>query len=138
MRSLIAIYRDERVLPPPPAGFHERSYQKLEKEPKRSRRAFLSWTLAAAAAVPFALATYSARNSLPRGHEGQIPSSSPDAGEGPGTVAISEDPNDKTYHVPDCSHLTGKAKFLSVKEAIREGYTPCDYCIAKAKPKKTG
>jgi len=138
MRSLIAIYRDERVLPPPPAGFHERLYQKLEKEPKRSRRAFLSWTLAAAAAVPFALATYSARNSLPRGHEGQIPSSSPDAGEGPDTVAISEDPNDKTYHVPGCTHLTGKAKFLSVKEAIREGYTPCDYCIAKAKPKKTG
>src|SRR5215472_1427505 len=135
MRNLIAIYGYERVLAPPD-GFHERLYQKLEKETKSSRRTFLAWTLAAAAAVPFALAAFSARNALLRGHYGQTVPSSPDASEGPDTVAISEDPNDKTYHVPGCSHLTGKAKFLAVMEAIREGYTPCDYCIAKAKPKK--
>src|SRR5215467_14737293 len=51
MRNLIAIYRDERVLAPPD-GFHERLYQKLEKETKvakSSRRTFLAWTFAAAA-----------------------------------------------------------------------------------------
>jgi hypothetical protein len=54
------------------------------------------------------------------------------------TVAISEDHDDKVYHVAGCSHLVGKSKFLSVKEGIREGYRPCAYCIAKAAPKKNG
>src|SRR5215472_9281279 len=49
MRNLIAIYGYERVLAPPD-GFHERLYQKLEKETKSSRRTFLAWTLVAAAA----------------------------------------------------------------------------------------
>src|SRR5215468_864510 len=76
MRNLIAIYGYERVLAPPD-GFHERLYQKLEKETKSSRRTFLAWTLVAAAAVPFALAAFSARNALLRGHDGQtVPSSS--------------------------------------------------------------
>jgi hypothetical protein len=140
MLNVIAICRDERVLAPPD-GFHERLYQRLEKETKEaksSRRTFLAWTFAAAAAVPLAFAAFSAGKLVLRGHDAQTPASAPDMGEGPGTVAISEDHNDKIYHVPGCPHLIGKPKLLAVKEAIREGYTPDAYCIAKAKPKKTG
>ena len=137
MLNVIAIYRDERVLAPP-AGFHERLYQRLEKgtkEAKSSRRTFLAWTFTAAAAVPLAFAAFSAGKFVLRGHDAQPPASAPDTGEGPDTVAISEDHDDKIYHVPGCPHLIGKAKFLAVKEAIREGYTADVYCIAK--PKKT-
>jgi len=131
MRNVIALYRDERVLAAPD-GFHERLYQKLERETKSSRRAFLAWTLTAAAAVPLAFAVFSARRFVLPGHGAQSPASEP-------VIAISEDHADKVYHVASgCSHLVGKAKFLSVKEAIREGYTPCVYCIGKARPKKNG
>ena len=136
-RNVIAIYRDERFLAPPD-GFHERLRQKLEKEMKKSRRKFLAWSLAAAAAVPLAFAAFSVRRLVLPGHEGRSPATEPDKGELPDTVAISQDHDDKVYHVAGCSHLIGKTKFLAVKEAIREGYTPCAYCIAKAKPKKTG
>jgi predicted anti-sigma-YlaC factor YlaD len=137
MRNVIAIYRDERVLAPPD-GFHERLQQKLEKETIKSRRKFLAWSLAAAAAVPLAFAALSARKFALPGHEVRSPATEPDGGELPDTVAISRDHDDKVYHVAGCSHLIGKAKFLTVKEAIREGYKPCAYCIAKAKPKRTG
>jgi predicted anti-sigma-YlaC factor YlaD len=137
MRNVIAIYRDERVLAPPD-GFHDRLQQKLEKETRKSRRRFLAWSLAAAAAVPLAFAALSARKFVLPGHEVRSPATEPDGGELPDTVAISQDHDDKVYHVAGCSHLIGKVKFLTVKEAIREGYKPCAYCIAKAKPKKTG
>jgi len=137
MRNVIALYRDERVLAPPD-GFHERLYQKLEKETKSSRRAFLAWTLTAAAAVPLALAALSVKKFLLPGQDGRKPASERDAHEVPDTVAVSEDHDDKVYHLAGCPHLAGKAKFLSVKEAIREGYTPCMYCIGKGRPKKNG
>jgi predicted anti-sigma-YlaC factor YlaD len=137
MRNVITIYQDERIFAPPD-GFHERLRQKLEKETKRSRRKFLAWSLAAAAAVPLAFVAFSARKLVLPGHETQRPASEPERGEQPNTVAISEDHDDKLYHVPGCSHLAGQAKFLTVQEAVREGYTPCVFCIAKAKPKKTG
>src|SRR5262249_23225225 len=140
MLKVIAICRDERVLAPPD-GFRERLYQRLDnetKETKSSRRTFLVWTFAAAAAVPLAFAAFSARHFVLREHDAQPPPIAPGRGEGPDTVAISEDHDDKIYHVPGCPHLIGKAKLLAVKEAIREGYTPDAYCIAKAKPKKTG
>jgi anti-sigma factor RsiW len=137
MRNVIALYRDERVLAPPD-GFHERLCQKLEKETKSSRRAFLAWTLTAAAAVPLALAALSVKKIMPPRQGAQSPAGKPDEHEVPDTVAISKDHDDKVYHVAGCSHLIGKAKFIAVKEAIREGYTPCVYCIAKAKPKKSG
>jgi|SRR5215831_88052 len=136
MRNVIALYRDERVLAPPD-GFHERLYQKLEREVKSSRRAFLAWTLTAAAGVPLAFAALSLRKFVLPGHDAQNPGGASDAREVPDIVAISEDHDDKFYHLEGCSHLIGKAKFLSVKEAIREGYTPCVYCIGKARPKKS-
>jgi hypothetical protein len=53
------------------------------------------------------------------------------------TVAISLDQDDKVYHIAGCPHLHGKPKFISVAEAIRDGYTPCIYCIGGARPKRT-
>jgi hypothetical protein len=69
-------------------------------------------------------------------HDSHGPASQPDALQVVGTVAISSDQDDKFYHIAGCSHLAGKPKFISVEEAIREGYAPCVYCIGKARPKQ--
>jgi anti-sigma factor RsiW len=134
-RNVIGLYRDERVLAPSD-GFHERLYQRLGETTERSRRSFLAWMLAAAAAVPLGLALFSARKLIVPGHDSQSPASGPAARQTSGTVAVSQDQADKVFHVAGCSHLYGKPKFISVDEAIREGYTPCVYCIGKMRPKK--
>ncbi len=134
-RNVIGLYRDQRVLAPP-AGFHERLYQRLGDNTKSSRRSFLAWTLTAAAAVPLGLALFSARRLIVPAHDRQGPASGPNARQVPETVAISQDQDDKIFHVAGCSHLHGKPKFISLEEAIHEGYTSCVYCIGKARPKK--
>jgi anti-sigma factor RsiW len=136
MRNVIVLYRDERVLAPPD-GFHERLYQRLEETTKTSRRSFLAWTLTAAAAVPLGLALFSARRLIVPAHDPQRRANEPDAHPAPETVAISQDQDDKVYHVTTgCSHLHGKPKFLPLEEAIREGYAPCVYCIGTVQPKR--
>jgi len=135
-RNVIGLYRDERLLAPPD-GFHERLYQRLEETTKTSRRSFLAWTLTAAAAVPLGVALFSARRLIVPAHDPQRRANEPDARPVPETVAISQDQDDKVYHVtPGCSQLHGKPKFLPLEEAIREGYAPCVYCIGKARRKK--
>jgi anti-sigma factor RsiW len=134
-RNVIGLYLDQRVLAPPD-GFHERLYQRLGENTKSSRRSFLAWTLTAAAAVPLGLALLAVRRLIVPAQDPQRPASGPDARQVPETVAISQDQDDKIFHVAGCSHLHGKPKFISLEEAIREGYTPCVYCIGKARPKK--
>jgi predicted anti-sigma-YlaC factor YlaD len=133
--NVIHLYQDPRVLAPPD-GFHERLYQRLGEKPNPSRRSFLAWTLATAASVPLGLALFSARKLMLARHDSHGPASQPDALQVVGTVAISSDQDDKFYHIAGCSHLAGKPKFISVEEAIREGYAPCVYCIGKARPKQ--
>jgi anti-sigma factor RsiW len=137
MRNVIALYRDERVLAPPD-DFHQRLYQRLGENMKSSRRSFLTWTLTAAAAVPLGLALLSARRLIVPAHDPQRPRSGPDSHQVSEMVAISQDQDDKLYHVAGSSHLHGKPKFLPVEEAIREGYSPCPICFGKRKPAKKG
>jgi Putative zinc-finger len=75
-------------------------------------------------------AALSVRRLVLPGHESRSPATEPDKGELPDAVAISQDHDDKVYHVAGCSHLIGKTKFLALKEAISEGDTPCAYCIS--------
>jgi len=143
--NVIRLYRDERALAPP-KGFHDRLHQRLDQRLSQgaeqrihpSRRAVLAWALTAAAAVPLGFALFSAKRIvLPRlGH--QSPSGSPDSPAVTGLVAVSEDTDDKVFHIPSCPYLHGKPKFLPVAEAIREGYSPCPICIGKHKPEKKG
>ena len=141
--NVIRLYRDERVLAPP-KGFHDRLHarlnQKLNQGPDErihpSRRAVLAWALAAAAAVPLGFALFSAKPFILPGLEHQSPTGSPDSPAVKGLVAVSLDANNKTFHIPSCPYLHGKPKFIRAEEAIREGYTPCVYCIGKPQPKK--
>jgi len=143
--NVIRLYRDERALALP-KGFDHRLRVKLDQtfapEPKErihiSRRAVLAWTLTAAAAVPLGFALLSTKRiTLPWPRHG-TPSGSPDSSAVAGLVAVSQEYDDKVFHVPSCSYLHGKPKFLPVAEAIREGYSPCPICIGKQKPEKKG
>lgn len=139
--NVIRLYRDERTLAPPP-GFHERLYQRLNQGMKESthpsRRAVLAWALTAAAAVPLGFALFSVKRiTLPR-LEHQSSPGSPDSPAIRGLVAVSEDADDKVFHIPSCRYLHGKPKFLPVEQAIREGYSPCPVCIGKRRPEKKG
>jgi len=128
----------------PPKGFHDRLHQRLDETlnlgPKErihtSRRAVLAWGLAAAAAASLGFAIFSAKRTIWPRLEHQNRPGSPDSPAVTGLVAVSQDTDDKVYHVAGCSHLQGKPKFLPVEEAIREGYTSCVYCIGKARPKQ--
>ncbi len=143
--NVIRLYRDERALAPP-KGFHDRLHERLDQRLSQgsegrihpARRAVLAWALAAAAAVPLGFALFSAKRIiLPRlGH--QSPSGSPNSPTVTGLVAVSQDAEDKVFHIPSCPYLHGRTKFLPVEEAIREGYSPCPICIGKHKPEKKG
>ena len=135
-RNLIRIYRDERLFPMP-VGMTQRIEKRISQELGPTRRAFLAWTLTAAATIPIGLALFSARSYLSHEKNPATPSpgqSHPSAGP----VAVSMDSKEKVFHLPNCPKLEGKARFLSAEEAIREGYTPCPYCLGKgAKSKKS-
>ena len=143
--NVIRLYRDERVLALP-KGFHDRLHkrldQRLSQRPEErihpSRRAVLAWALTAAAAVPLGFALFSAKRIILPRLEHQSPSGSPDSPAAKGLVAVSQDADDKHFHVPSCPSLHGKPKFLPIEEAIREGYSPCPVCIGKRKPERKG
>jgi Putative zinc-finger len=141
--NVIRLYRDERVLAPP-KGFHNRLQARLnhrlncgpEERIRPSRRAVLAWALTAAAGVPLGFALLSAKRIILPRLRHESPSGSPDSPAVAGLVAVSQDSDDKVFHVPSCPYLHGKPKFLPVAEAIREGYSPCPICIGKHKPEK--
>jgi hypothetical protein len=143
--NVIRLYRDERTLPLP-AGFHQRLRRRLDQRPSLgseqrnhlSRRAVLAWALTAATAVPLSFALFFAKRTIfPRlGH--QTPWGSRDPNAVTGFVAVSQTPDDMVFHIPGCSHLHGKPKFLQVEEAIREGYSPCPICIGKYSRQRKG
>ncbi len=139
--NVIRLYRDERVLAPL-EGFHDRLLDRLNLRPEErvrpSRRTVLAWALAAAAAVPLGFALFSAKRIILPRLEHQSPSGSPDLPAVSGLVAVSQDGDNKVFHIPSCPYLHGKPKFLPVEEAIREGYKPCPICIGKRQPEKKG
>ncbi len=143
--NIIRLYRDERVLAPP-KEFHDRLRRRLDQRLNQgsedrihpSRRTVLAWALTAAAAVPLGFAIFSAKRIILPQLERQSPWGAPDSPAVAGLVAVSQDAEEKFFHVPSCPSLHGKAKFLPVEEAIREGFSPCPICIGKHKPEKKG
>ena len=135
-RNLISVYRDERVFRMP-EGMRERIEKRIREEIAPTRRAFLAWTLTAAATLPLGLALFSARSYFSHEKNPQTPSPQQNH-PSTGLVAVSVDSKEKVFHLPNCPKLEGKPRFLSAEEAIREGYTPCPYCLGKdAKSKKS-
>src|SRR5260370_30134194 len=100
-RNVISLYRDERVLAPPD-GFHERLYQRLGQETKRSRRSFLAWTLTAAAAVPLGLAGFFSRGVVVAAPDAASPPAAPRPPPPPAAGASTPQLDHNVFHVRRC------------------------------------
>ena len=129
-RNVIQLYRDPRLFEMPSA-IRQRLRDRLKQEVVPPRRQFLAWVLTAAATVPVAVALYSARNVLlPHGGAGG-PAQRGEKLSLSSEVLVSEEANEKLFHIQGCAKLHGKQRQLTVREALDQGYSACPFCIGK-------
>jgi hypothetical protein len=130
MRNVVQLYGDERMLEVP-LGFSQRLQHRLEEENMpRSRRGFLGWMVAAAAAVLVAGSIEAARSSVFSHPELRSEHAQPGAGVPPDMlVVVSTD--GKTFHAAGCPFIHDKAHIqtIAAREALRAGYAPCIRCM---------
>jgi hypothetical protein len=131
-RNVVQLYGDERMLEVP-LGFSQRLQHRLEEENMpRSRRGFLGWMVAAAAAVLVASSFEAARSSVFSHPELRSEQAQPGAGVPPEMlVVVSTD--GKTFHAAGCPFIHDKAHIQTIqaREALRQGYAPCVRCMRK-------
>jgi len=130
-RNVIHLYGDERMLEVP-LGFGRRLERRLSEESApRTRRSFLGWLVAAAAAALVAGAIELTR-SQPGPPALRSEHAQPAVGIPPGMMVVVAEEG-RTFHVPGCKFIHDKANLrtIAASEAIREGYAPCIRCLKK-------
>jgi predicted anti-sigma-YlaC factor YlaD len=135
MRNVVQLYGDERMLEVP-LGFSHRLQQRLSNQSREenmqgTRRTFLGWMVAAAAAV-FVFGGLEAIRSASRAPQLRSAMAQPGRGVPPDMmVVVAED--GKLFHVKGCDFIRNKTdlRTLTAAEATREGYTPCVRCLKK-------
>ena len=128
-RNVVQLYGDERMLEVP-LGFSQRLQHRLDENMPRSRRGFLGWMVAAAAAALVAGSIEVARSSISSRPELRSEHAKPGTGVPPDmVVVISTD--GKIFHRSGCPFIHDKAhvQTLTAREAMREGYAPCVRCM---------
>jgi hypothetical protein len=134
-RNVIQLYGDERMLEVP-LGFGQRlqqrlSNQRLEENMQGTRRTFLGWMVAAAAAV-FIFGSLEAIRSVSRSPQPRSAMAKPGNRVPPDMmVVVAED--GKLFHLKGCDVIRDKnnLRTLTAAAATREGYTPCVRCLKK-------
>ena len=130
MRNVVQLYADERMLEVP-LGFSHRMHRRLEEGMPGSRRSFLGWMVAAAAAVlvvgGFEVANSSV-SSRPLRSEHARP-----AGRIPPEMMVVVSEDGRKFHLANCTyiHATSKKQTMSAGDAIQAGYTPCVRCLGE-------
>ena len=130
-RNIIQLYGDERMVEVP-LGFSHRLHRRLEENIAPSRRGFLGWMVAAAAAVLVAGSFEVSRSSVFSHPELRSEHAQPGAGVPPDMqVIVAAD--GKTFHVSGCPFIHDKAQLrtIAAREAMKEGYAPCIRCMKK-------
>lgn len=130
-RNIIQLYGDERMLEAP-SGFSQRLHRRLDESMPSSRRSFLGWMVAAAAACLIFGTIEAARSSAFRGPQLRSEHAQPGSGVPPDlAVVVAED--GRLFHLPGCTfiHEKNKLRTMTAVEASREGYTPCVRCLKK-------
>jgi hypothetical protein len=128
-RNVVQLYGDERMLEAP-LGFSQRLQHRLEENLPRSRRRFLGWIVAAAAASLAAGVIEVARASIFSRPELRSEHGQPGIGVPPDMqVVVSRD--GKIFHRQGCPFIHEKAQveMMTAREAMREGYSPCVRCM---------
>ena len=130
-RNVVQLYGDERMFEVP-LGFSYRLQRRLEESIQPTRRRFLGWMVAAAAAVVVAGSFELSRSSIFSGPELRSEHAQPGNGVPPDMmVVVSSD--GKIFHASGCPFIHDKAHVRSIvaREALKEGYVPCVRCMKK-------
>lgn len=130
-RNVVRLYGDDRMLEVP-FGFSQRLHRRLDENMPATRRGFLGWMVAAAAAC-LVFGTFEvARSAAFRGPQLRSEQAQPANGIPPDMMVVVSE-NGKLFHVAGCEYIHEKNKLRTVTaaEAARQGYTPCIRCMKK-------
>jgi hypothetical protein len=130
VRNVVELYGDERMLDVP-FGYSQRLHRRLDANLPASRRSFLGWMVATAAAVLVAggieAIRSSSRSPEMRSEQAQLARGIPPEM----MVVVAED--GRLFHLAGCTFIHEKAKLRTITAAgaSREGYAPCVRCLKK-------
>jgi hypothetical protein len=128
-RNVLQLYGDERMLEVP-LGFSHRLHRRLEDTMPGSRRKFLGWMVAAAAAVVTA-GTIGVASSLSSRHpEPRSEHARPGVGVPPDLLVVVSDKG-KLFHKSTCEFIHDRTNLrtIAAREAQQQGYVPCVRCM---------
>ncbi len=130
-RNLIGLYGEDRMFEPP-LGYSQRLHHRLEQNMPRSRRGFLGWMVAAAAAILVAGGVELGRSASSDQPELRSEHAQPGTGV-PAEMMVIVAEDRKTFHVAGCRFIHDKARLrtITASQALREGYAPCVRCMKK-------
>ena len=128
-RNVVQLYGDERMFEVP-LGFSHRLQRRLEENMPSTRRGFLGWMVAAAAAVLVAGSFELGRSSVFSHPELRSEHAQPGTGVPPDMLVVVST-GGKTFHAAGCPFIHDKAHIqtIAAREALREGYAPCVRCM---------
>ena len=130
-RNVIQLYGDERMIDVP-LGFSYRLQRRLEESIQPTRRRFMGWMVAAAAAVVVAGSFELSRSSV--FSQPKLRSEHAEAGNGvPPDMVVVVSSDGKIFHASGCPFIHDKAHIRTIVawEALKEGYVPCVRCMKK-------
>jgi hypothetical protein len=130
-RNVISLYGDERTMEVP-SGFGRRLERRLAQNVRVTGGRWSVWStwLVPVAALMFIAGGLRVANSLTAGPELKSEHAQPGQGIPPDMlVVVTSDA--KLFHVAGCDFIHNKQteRTLTAKEAMREGYVPCLWCM---------
>jgi len=135
-RNVIQLYGDERMLEVP-LGYSHRLQQRLQHQSLSenlapSRRSFLGWMAAAAAACLIAGTIEVARFSAFRDLRARSQMAQHGGGVPPDMMVLASE-NEKLFHIKGCIFIReqDKVRAMTAAKAEGEGYAPCPHCMKK-------
>jgi anti-sigma factor RsiW len=130
-RNVIDLYGDERMLEVP-FGFSQRLRRRLGEPVAGSRRSFVGWMLAAAAAC-LVLGSVEVVRSFTRGGGSLRSQLAQSAHRIPPDLPVVASEDGRLFHVAGCSfiHEKDRLRTMTAAEATRDGYAPCVRCLKK-------
>lgn len=128
-RNVLQLYGDERMLEVP-FGFSQRLHRRLGEDMPGSRRSFLGWMVAAAAAC-LVVGTIEVASAF-RSPELRSEHAQPGRGVPPDMMVVVSE-HGKLFHRAGCEfiHEKNKLRTITAAEASRQGYSPCVRCLKK-------
>jgi Putative zinc-finger len=128
-RNIVQLYGDERMLEVP-LGFSYRLQRRVNENLVGSRRGFLGWMVAAAAAVVVSGAVEVSRSAVFGQPELRSKQARPGRGVPP-DMLVTVYSDGKMFHVAGCPFIHDRThlRTATAQEAEREGYAPCVRCM---------